>query len=292
MSNLWDKLDPEEREALEPLRKELEELRERHRNDPAAEVLRAAKAEALPDEAQEAVAARLEQSAWSRALAAEAEEGALNAEVEERILARVRGAAAAEARPRLERSWRALWWPALGATALAVLALVIFRAGLDEPPAQPPAITQREPARPTSPALIPLEKPAVQLPASVLVMRSEKGSDEFLTDLRPALDAYRADSFEEAARQFEALAKKYPQSREVFFYLGVSRLFLNDAAGAIESLRGARAREGTSVRAETTWYLALALQRAGRADAAREELGSLCRGKSEFAEKACAAVGE
>jgi TolA-binding protein len=287
LSNLWDKLDPEEREALAPLRRELEELARRHENDPPLDLLRAAKAGALPDAAQRFVAQHLEQSAWSRALASDLEDVAPDSSDRERILARVRASARAEAHAESGRNWYRFWRPALAALAVTSLAVIVLR---NVKVQSPPTATQSSapPARP----LIAVEKPAVTLPASLLAVRGERSTQEFLKDLRPALDAYRADKFQEAAQEFEALSRKYPQSREVNFYLGVSRLLLHQAPGAVEPLLTARRLEGAQRSPQTSWYLALAYQQIKADDQFLSEMRALCHGTSEFASRACAVSGK
>lgn len=289
MSNLWDRLDAEEREALAPLRKELEELSERHAGDPPLDVLRAAQAGALPEAAQELLGRHLEQSAWSRALASEPEEAAPDAAAAERILARVEASVRAEAKAEAATHGGRFWRPALALAAVGVMAVVLLQRPSEETAQLPsPAPGVLTPAKP----FIPLEKPAVALPASVLAVRGEGAAQEFLKDLRPALDAYRADNFADAAQHFDALVRKYPRSREVRFYLGVSRLLLEQPAAAIEPLLAARRLEGADPAPQTSWYLALAYQRKNADEQFQSEMRMLCDGKSEFAAKACAALGK
>ena len=67
-----------------------------------------------------------------------------------------------------------------------------------------------------------------------------------------------------AATAFAALEGAYPRSVEVAFYLGVSRLFLSDYAGAITALQAARRVDDGSFGANIGWYLAVAEERVGR----------------------------
>jgi hypothetical protein len=289
VSNLWDKLDAEERAALAPLRKELEEISARHAGDPPLDVLRAAQAGILPEAAQQALARHLSQSAWSRELASELEGAAPDAAATERILARVLASANTKAKAEAATNWGRFWRPALALAAVGVAVVLLLQGPWEETAHLPPPSPAVEtPARP----LLPLEKPAITLPASVLAVRGESDAQQFLRDLRPALDAYRADNFADAARLLDALARKYPRSREVRFYLGVSRLFVDAPAAAMEALLAARRLEGPNPVPQTSWYLALAYQRTNAEEQFQSEMRALCDGKSEFAAKACAARGK
>lgn len=284
------KWDADERESLEPLRDELEALRRRHASDPSLPLLRAAKASVLPDDLQGAVLAHLDKSAWSKSLldGAEAIEAPLAGGARERVLARVRKEGKGAAQPR--SFWSAIWRPALATVAIAALTVVIVAPRMRQVVAPPVTVTMPAPAQ-APPILLALDKPDVKLPADVLVQRSGSGgSEQYLKDLAPAFDAYRADRFTDAASLFDGLAAKYPKSREVFFYLGVSLLHQKDAARATTALRKARTLDNGERGAQISWYLAVALQRAGQMEAAQGELTNLCKGRSEFAQKACAAV--
>jgi hypothetical protein len=69
----------------------------------------------------------------------------------------------------------------------------------------------------------------------------------------------------------------------------VTRLFLDDISGATAALESARKLNDVSFAPDLSWYLAIAYERARRPGDARSELESLCRGKSAYAEGACAA---
>ena len=77
---------------------------------------------------------------------------------------------------------------------------------------------------------------------------------------------------------------------EVFFYGGVSRLFVNDPQRAIAALTRAADLADTTFAPRTAWYLAIAEERAGHLSRARARLDELCRGTSDRAAQACAAV--
>ena len=151
------------------------------------------------------------------------------------------------------------------------------------------AATGRTPApAPSAPVRIAFVKPEVKLSASALTWRGDPSANPFLRDLAPAFDAYRASDYARAVAAFDRLATVYPDSIDVRFYQGVSRMLAGDEAGAIAPLEAA-ARIGDTFADDVSWFLAVALQRSGRPEA-RGRLVELCRGRSLHAAAACAAV--
>ncbi len=299
-----DEWDADERRALADVQGELDRIRARHRNDPPFELLRAAHAEALPDSLQAELTEHLQQNAWSRTLVDDAadDEVSIGADAERRLLARIQrdarreSGASSGARDGSQAAtkWWSSWWvPALATAAILVVMVGVLRqAQSDRPATQPSQTTAATPAAPTpAPSFaLPLDKPEVKLTAMALVLRSSGRGATFVDEVAPALNAYRAGNYTEADRLFGALEPRYPQSVEVAFYRGVSRLFLNDAAGAVQSLQTARRLDDETFAPEIAWYLAVAHERAGNPARARAELESLCRGKSPFAPRACEAA--
>jgi len=156
-----------------------------------------------------------------------------------------------------------------------------------------PASTATPPTAKTRTAFV-LTKAAIKVPTSaVLTVRSgEADSRAFLNDFASALEPYRNDDFAEAVRRLLPLSEKYRDSAEVHFYLGVSRLFLHKDSSALESLETARRLADDRLRDDLSWYLALALDRAGRVEDSRREIGALCSGAGEYQKRACAAQEE
>lgn len=291
--------DDEEIETFASLEDELADLRERHRDDPPLDLLRAAGADALPDPLQEKVTAYLHSSDWNRALVEGADQAApsLDAAWGDRLLTRIRKGPldqAATARP-LRWTWAPAW--ALAAVVIAALAGVVWRnasrpietpatAGREaspaiaQPPSQPPRRTFK----------LELAKPEVKLTATALIVRGKGQTGRFVDEAAPGLNAYRAGDYENAAREFEALQPRYPKSVEITFYLGISRLFLDDTSAAVRALESARELNDESFNDDAAWYLAVAYERAGVPDRSRALLEDLCRGKGAFAARACAAV--
>ena len=287
----WDDI---ERQALDPLAKELADLRERHRGDPPLDQLRAADADALPDETQQRMAAHLESSAWSRALVEGANDPdvALDATAADHLLSRIQQDAT---RAEHSASRQSRWAPILTFASLAALVLVaVFLWRRSVPPMQPPTTTAAPSApsasQPAAPVFaLELTKPDVKLTPSALLVRGEGGS-RFVDDIAAALNAYRAGAYADAARELEAVQPKHPKSVEIPFYLGVSRLFLDDPSGAVSALESARATKEPTFAHDIEWYLAVAYERAGRTDRSRLLLESLCKGANAHSARACAAA--
>jgi len=295
MSQRRDDWDADERDALAAFEGELADIRRRHADDPSLAMLRAADGDALPPDEQARVMRHLEESAWSRALVDGLREAGagdrLDAASEQRLFDRItREARAASPRPR----WRsAAIYGGLAVAATVIIAVMVRdRAPAPAPPPAPVgtvASATNPPPPSAAPVLIAFSKPEVRLSPSALTWRGDPSANPFLRDLAPALDAYRADDYARAVAAFDRLASVYPDAIEVRFYLGVSRLLAGDAAGAIAPLDAA-ARLGNATFAEdVSWYLAVAQQRSGRAEA-RDRFARLCRGRGPHAAAACAAL--
>lgn len=294
-----DPLDPDERDALEGLSRELDELRARHAGDPPVDLLRAAHADALPRELQDDISAHLHGSRWSRTLAESMEDagGALTSADEDRLLRRVQDATRTDTdRRRTRMAWLAL--PAFAAIAIIVIGAAAWRiwSGRPDPePASSAATTAQAPAPPVAPAFhIPLQKADVRLTPAALTWRVA-GQGTFVNDVAPAMDAYRNGQYARANEAFSGLTARYPQSVEVFFYQGVSRLLLGDVLGASEALtRAEPVAEGSFVD-DIAWYRAIADERMGDRAGARRRLDAICRGGGSRAAAACDAgkkIGE
>src|SRR5262249_46331255 len=150
--------DPDEIDALNGIRSEVESLRKRHADDPPHALLRAAQHDALPSELQEDARAYLSTHAWGRALVEglDAGEVSLAQADQDRLLARIQQAA----QPR-ESEPRAAWWlwPVVAASAFAVLLLGVWMwrgASVTQPPSSgAPASSQTTASSPLPPATPP-----------------------------------------------------------------------------------------------------------------------------------------
>jgi hypothetical protein len=283
----WDR---DEQETLRELEASLEQLRDRHAAEPPVELLRAAAADVLPAEVQERVARRIDESEWSRALVAGVsdEDCALDPEVEARLFARIE-AAAGESRQR-GSFWR---WPAFAAAAacfVLLAGLLVWRSRSLRPEETGPAPVVAAAPSPAPSFHLPLDAPAVKLSVAVLTWRGEDEKNHLLADLKPGLDAFRNRDYKTADEELSKLAPRYPDSFDVRYYQGVSRLLANDPTGAIESLTAASRAADPSFVPAVEWYLAAAYERAGNTRAARQELTALCNRGAGRAADACAAL--
>ena len=288
MSQPRNDWDDEERDALDGLEGELAGIRRRHADDPSLAQLRAAAADVLPPDEQARVTRHLQDSAWSRALVdglRDADAGAddrLDAASEQRLFDRImREAEPAAPRRAALRPW---WRPAmavgggLAVAATLLIAVAISRSGSDVTPAPGGALPSpgsdrapvetRAPAQ-SAPVQIAFIKPEVRLSASALTWRGDPSANPFLRDIAPAFDAYRASDYARAVTAFDRLATVYPNSIDVRFYQGVSRMLAGDEAGAIAPLEAA-ARIGNATFADEyrgSWRCRSS-ERAGRRRAA------------------------
>jgi hypothetical protein len=106
------------------------------------------------------------------------------------------------------------------------------------------------------------------------------------------VDAYRKNDYAAADREFGALELRYPEAVEVFFFGGVSRLFVNDPERAIVAFQKAEEIGDAIFAPHVAWYRAVAEERAGHRSEARAQLDKVCRGASDRATRACEALKE
>ena len=238
-------------------------------DQPAPELLRAARAGVLPADVQARIEHRLSTDEWSRSLADSLEqtEPSFDGNDEDRLLARVLADANA-ARDAPVSSSRLPRWIALAAAAAVVAAIGLFAwRGQSRTPR--PNTTSAA-AAPTSPAptargfRLPLDKPTVRLSMAALTWRGADSRNHLLSDLKPGMDAFRSGDYAAANRELSVLDAKYPDSVDVHYYQGVSRLFTGDATGAVESLRIADRAADPTLSDDVSWYLSIALERTGR----------------------------
>ncbi len=286
----WDR---DEADAIEHLQDPLNALRARRTADPPVDLLQAGRLDALPPDLQASMSERLEHDAWSRALleGLDAGEPALAQADEDRLLARIQR----EARRGEPRRWTwASFRPLLAGAATIAIATTIWIASrpdtssVNAPVAAPPTSTEAPP--PVQVYQLPLEKPDVTLSLAAMTWRGARTGGDLLTDLKGPLDAYRAGDYARADRELAQLESRYPKAVEVFFYGGVSRLFLNEPQRALASLTKASDLADATFAPQVSWYRAIAAQRAGDPAAARRLLEALCARPSDRAAQACEAV--
>jgi hypothetical protein len=282
-----EELELLERELAVALGTPLEELHARRALCPPLDLLRASAAEVLPDDRQAAVDEHLRACALCRALAADLQDDSLTSPAAgdaRRVRSRIE--AARPQKPPVRYGW--MWRPAL---ALAALALVAWFAWPRPRPAGAPPVAAR-----ATPAAIPdalrLEMPDLRIRASVALITRGGDDDarQYLSDLAPALNAYRSGTYGLAAREFAALEAKYPQAIEVFFYGGVSSLERGDGDAAVRALERARTLGEPEFAEDVGWYLGLAYHRTGNLEAARAGFAKLCASDGGYSTRACEAA--
>jgi hypothetical protein len=288
-----DGWDADEREALALLGDELDELAKGHANDPPLAMLRAGAHDALPTDLQPDVTAHLSNSPWSRALVEgiDAAVPSLRAADEDRLLARIQGRATQPADRARRWPWLA---PALVGSALAAAVLALWTSRHNPSPSSTAAVESPREIAAAAPQVagmrLPLEQPEVMVSTAALTWRGTAPGHQLLVDLKPAVDAFRKGDYARADREFGALEPRYPGAVEVFYYGGVSRLYLDDPQGAIVRLRRARELADPAFASEIDWYRAIAEQRAGHPAELRALLDALCLGTSTRAARACEAA--
>lgn len=215
----------------------------------------------------------------------------LGPEDEARLLARIQqDTRASKARPAV-RWWR---WavPITAAAGILIVATIVLRRDRDNTTGTAGTAPERTIAA-ASPApvfYLPLDKPAIKISPSALAWRGPGGQNPLLADLKPAFDAFRANDYERADREFSALSAKYPTSIEIAFHQGVARLFVGNVQGAIASLTAAEALADRSFAWDVAWYRAIAEERAGQVADARARLTRLCAEPDSRAKTACDAL--
>jgi len=189
-----------------------------------------------------------------------------------------------------------VWWRPIAAAAVITIAVgtgwlsQFDRQGAEMP--TPPGAPAVAAPRTGSAFVLALEKPAIELPPGALVLRS-RDADPYVTALIGALEPFRKGDYPQAVQQLGALQTSHVHEPFVNYYLGVSYLLGGRAADAVPSLERART-DGTAdtwLRLEASWYLAIALERAGRRDAAAIVLTEICGTGDSRRQHACAALG-
>ncbi|MCC6164011.1 MAG: hypothetical protein IT182_11750 [Acidobacteria bacterium] len=303
MSLPRDGWTPEEREFLADAQDEIDVIRARHRDDPPIDLLRAAKAGVLPDDLQAALDDHLSASPWSRALADGLGEtdAPLDADAARRLLARIQAETTSQSPSRVEprRRWLMplVLAPALAAAVLVAWVIVgdsgdtpVARLEETRPSTSPASNADATRASTPPPVVLPLDKPPVRLGLTALTWRGAAADNPLLTDLAAGLDAYRRDDYVAANAALTALEPRYPRSIEVLFYQGVSRLFLDDARGAIASFTAAEAVVDPTFADDVAFYRAIAEHRAGHVADARTRFEALCDRRAPRTARACDAL--
>lgn len=294
----WTHREPDELELSTELSTALGRLRTNSPACPRPELLQAARSDVLPAEAAQDVNHHLEGCRLCQAVVADLEalDGAdLDAAGRKRIWKQIQQEIPDAGTDARVRSWWNLWLRPLPVAAMvfAVLALVVglrvVRDGRQPAPTTPQNETS---TAPPTPSTLRLEKAPIILPASTVVVwrGQEDASIKQSKELQQALAPYGADNYAEAAQRLDRIRQKYPRMAEAPFYLGVSQLFLNQNEDATKSLKDAVNLAGQPLADEANWYLALALYRSGKGEAASAVLEPLCHAGGKNSARACLAI--
>ncbi|MBM3738588.1 MAG: hypothetical protein FJW39_22650 [Acidobacteria bacterium] len=289
-------LEPDEQDALDWMRQRVP----RAAGCPTPDALRAASAEALPEDQLAAVNAH---KASCAACAALAQSLSLmdhppptpleNRRIRARIGLPVEAVPASGPR---SAPWWQRWWAAVPAAALAAaLAAVWFQGkGFDQPSGNVAKVdSPPQKSEPSKTARISLQPAPLRLTLSQLSWRGEDGNESkeaYLAALGLALKPYRESRWTEAAASLEQLSARYPKAAEPVFYRGVALLLSGNAAGAVVQLEKANQFKDAAFASDLPWYLAAALEQAGRGGDANSLLGSLCAAPGPYQQQACALV--
>jgi TolA-binding protein len=296
----WNDFEGEEQGFVKEYENPLQGLRETHSHCPPPDMIIAAEGEALPEELARRVKDHLENCRLCQVLGRDLKRmGASGtsaderARIEERVFAHV-------PLPGAKRLWWLWGWQSkavavLAAAVLAVSALtwMYLRQSAQESPTEQAA--QAPPVTPATSSVFRLEKPPVKILAtSVLAWRGTGGTPkaQYLQELESALEPYEADDFAAASARLAEVAAQYPSGAEAAFYLGICRLFLGQNRDAIAALRASEAIGEDALAQELSWYLSLALQRAGDIAGASARLKELCEVQSPYKEPACKGLKE
>jgi hypothetical protein len=174
------------------------------------------------------------------------------------------------------------WWlAAAAAIAIAAGATLYVRQGATVAP---------KPVAPPAFAMAVEKAPVAVSSRYALTWRGPNDGQQFLAALKTALDPYERGDYAAAITALTAITTQYRDTMEPAFYLGVSHLLGGSATTAIAELERARDLADQDRHEEVTWYLAAALERAGRRTDAQRFAQSVCDGQGPRAASGCAAV--
>jgi tetratricopeptide (TPR) repeat protein len=296
----WTHREPDVLELSTELATALGKLRTNATACPKPELLQAARSQVLHSEAAKDIHQHLEGCRLCQSVVADLaalDSADLDSAARKRIWKRIQPEVQNTATDKRVRSRWNLWLRPLplAAGALAVLALAVgLRVLHDRRQPAPTTAQNQTPVAPPTPSALRLEKPPIILPASAVVVwrGHEDASIKQSKELRQALAPYGADNYSEAARRLDRIRQKYPRLAEAPFYLGVSQLFLNQNEDATKSLKDAVNLASQPLADEANWYLALALYRSGRGEAASSVLEPLCHAGGKNSARACLGIKE
>lgn len=254
---------------------------------PPPDLLRAARAVAVPEELKDAVQRHLRGCRVCQILAADLEQ--IQVPISSEESKRIRDRIFSEApRPRPSRSRRWLWAVVPAAAVVAICLLIVW----SRYPAKNSGRNNTSVISSATAAVFVLAPPKVSAPIPLVMRGASENREAYLSDLMRALAPYRTGNYAEAAKSLNALAQKYPTSPEVAFYSGVSLLMDGKNSDAARTLQRAETLASGPLGGACQWYLAIAEVRSGHAEAAGSALQDLCNRPGEYQARACAGLKE
>lgn len=194
---------------------------------------------------------------------------------------------------RIQRLPAVAWVSAMAAVLLLTVGIGI-RIGAFEPRIKPVDVGKVQPAVvQVSIPTIPLEKPEILLPVEVLMnWRGGVVTGDYYGSLVEALKPFQKDDYAAAATSLEKVAAAYPDRHEVLFYLGVSRLFLEQNQEAATWLARVMDSDDPEFSRLAGWYGAIVDVRLGEPSHAVSKLEVLCQIPGRSQENACEVLKE
>jgi hypothetical protein len=183
-------------------------------------------------------------------------------------------------------------WAYAAAAAMLLAAgtgFVAWTAGsVTSPAVSAPAAASRSATKPAPEFVLALRKPEIELPPESLTLRSAS-PDRYAAALEGALDPFVREDYREAVRRLQQVARDYPQRAHPAYYLGVAQVMTGAPSEAVPNLERARERSsrGSSLYADSTWYLAVSLERSGRRASVAPALLELCGAGGSRDAEAC-----
>ena len=292
MSRPWSDIDPDEEKLLANWNQDASSS---HTGCSSPEMIRAYLEECLPEPELAGVKLHIATcaacAALSRDLKALDVSGPAPLEVG-RIRARIGLPVQALPQPKASAAWwrpLAPWVLAAASAALVIGTWIQIGKKPRSLAENPPLVTKKTAPIPNP---IPVRPAAVRLPLASLVWRGDenKVADAYPASLSKALESYREGNYGASVSALEEVTAKYPRRPEAQFYLGVSLLLVGRAADAIAHLENVRTAGESSVSPEIGWYLAAALENAGRKQEAEPLFRSLCNASGIHQKEACSAL--
>lgn len=180
---------------------------------------------------------------------------------------------------------RLRWWlaPGIGIAAALILGVFLYLKAKPEQAATDQAPSMSAPAAMKAAAveLARLEPPPY-IATTLRGVQSNAGSE-----FRDAMRSYADHNYPAAGKALQKVLDRHPDSLDARYFLAISKLLSNDAAGSIAGLRMVIEAGGRSPYAEEShYYLAHALLRTGNKAGAKAELKKVAGMHGDYEQKA------